>query len=270
MGATKGYSINSNLHIPQLIGISVFSNHKYVDNNAIFNWNFVSKYFCTLLFQVVLMLFFSEIHLQSAAGVQANGITFVSEFHTSATGPRAASFASMFMPAVFIYMSTIAIFIVPMEWSVWIGSLNFTPWRLFLICCSSINILNFIFISILPESPKFQLLMNEKDDALKTLRRMYAANTGKSPDDFPVHDLIPVSSGRNLSEVKGVKNAIQFVWKQTKPVFVAPFLDKTVKLSYLMFVIFSIGHGSYMWYNKAIFTSDNQILKNRILFFQVP
>lgn len=121
------------------------------------------------------------IRLFSFAGVQATGMTYVSEFHTRADAPRASSFASMFMPACFLYLPVIAIILIPMDWSFLIGSLKFTPWRLYIICGSSLNVFNFIVFCFLPESPKFLLMMSEKEATLQVLRKVYHYNTGNSP-----------------------------------------------------------------------------------------
>lgn len=56
------------------------------------------------------------------------------------------------------------------------------PWRLFLLCTSMVNLLNAILFSFLPESPKFLLAMNRKQEALEVLSRVYAVNTGDPKD----------------------------------------------------------------------------------------
>lgn len=63
-----------------------------------------------------------------------------------------------------------------------------------------------------------------------------------------MQDLIQERSGKNLKEVKGFCNIVKFVWDQTRPIFMQPHLENTLKISYIIFVVFAIGHGSFMWY----------------------
>lgn len=79
-------------------------------------------------------------------------------------------------------MSPIAILIIPMDWAFSLYFVDFKPWRLFLLCTASMNLLNSIFIFWIPESPKFLLAMNRKDEALDVLKFVYAMNTGDSKD----------------------------------------------------------------------------------------
>lgn len=60
-------------------------------------------------------------------------------------------------------------------------------------------------------------------------------------------ELISESTGKNLNAIKGVGGVMCLLWNQTWPLFVPPHLGNTVKLCYLMFVLFSCGHGTFMW-----------------------
>lgn len=120
--------------------------------------------------------------LISYSGVQATGFTYVSEFHTRADAPRASSFAAMFMPGCFLYLPLVGITLIPMNWSFYIWSLKFTPWRLFIIGGSFLNVANYIAFSFLPESPKFLLMMSDKKQTIQVLQKVFSNNTGESPE----------------------------------------------------------------------------------------
>lgn len=144
---------------------------------AIVVFNSISEYLLTCSHT------FSFSHLvNSMAGTQSATVTYIAEFHTSDKAVRAASFVNMFLPSVWIVLSTLSIILIPMDWVLWISSFPFKPWRLYLICVALINLWNAIVFSYLPESPKFLLAKNRKDEALDVLRRIYAFNTG-SPKD---------------------------------------------------------------------------------------
>lgn len=121
----------------------------------------------------------------SVAGASSAGYSYISEFHTSATAARAAAFVSIALSCVWVLMSPLALLLIPMDWSFFIYSLEFKPWRLFILCTSTVNLWNAILFSILPESPKFLLAMNRKEEALNVLSRMFAMNTGQPKE---VHD----------------------------------------------------------------------------------
>lgn len=64
---------------------------------------------------------------------------------------------------------------------------------------------------------------------------------------FPVKDVWAESVGTHLSDVRGFGGILKLLWNQTWPLFVPPHLGNTIKLCYLMFLLFSVGHGTFMW-----------------------
>lgn len=64
---------------------------------------------------------------------------------------------------------------------------DFNTWRIYTLVCSIPALLGLITISLLPESPKYLLSKGSSERALRLLRRMYAVNSGKPADTFPVH-----------------------------------------------------------------------------------
>lgn len=116
----------------------------------------------------------------SVAGATSAGYSYISEFHTARTAPRAAAFISIGLYCVWPFMSPLAMLVIPMDWQYSLYFVEFKPWRLFMMSTSLVNLINAIISSFIPESPKFLLSMNKKDEALEVLSRVYAINTGKS------------------------------------------------------------------------------------------
>ncbi|XP_031628517.1 synaptic vesicle glycoprotein 2C-like isoform X1 [Contarinia nasturtii] len=193
---------------------------------------------------IIILRFFVGIFI---SGLLASVFSYASEFHTRESAPKAASFVSMFMPMIFIYSSVIGLLVIPMNWSVNLIFIKFVPWRLYIILITSVNAINTLAFSFLPESPKFLLAVNKPDEALDVLRNMYEINTGNIKEGYPVYYLIPEENTNNLLATKGFVNIMKLVWKQTKPIFVPPYLDSTVKLCFIVFTLFAVGHGSVMW-----------------------
>lgn len=95
---------------------------------------------------------------------------------------------------------------------------------------------------ITPESRKIQCLFSQK---------------------YPVKDLMNENIGTALSDVRGVVGILKLVWNQTWPLFQRPHVASTFQLCYLMFVLFSIGHGTFMWWVYCICFF---FLKYRVIF----
>lgn len=68
--------------------------------------------------------------------------------------------------------------LIPMNWSFNLIFVNFVPWRAFIIVVASVNAANTLIYSFMPETPKFLLAMNQQEEALAVLRKMYEMNTG--------------------------------------------------------------------------------------------
>ncbi|XP_055295579.1 synaptic vesicle glycoprotein 2C-like [Sitodiplosis mosellana] len=183
-----------------------------------------------------------------AAGASSGGYSYISEFHTVATAARSAAFVSIALSAFWVFMSPLAIAIVPMDWSFYIFTLEYKPWRFFLTCTTIINLISAIVFTFMPETPKFLAAVGRKEEAVKVLSRMYAINTGEPKEKYPVKSIENVTIGNNLSDAKGICDFLSLVIEQTKPVLQKPLFTNTWKLCYIILVMFSIGHGTFMWF----------------------
>lgn len=122
-------------------------------------------------------------YLYSVSGIQAATYSYIGEFHSNETRTRTLSFVAMFMPACFIYLPSLAWIILPMQWRLPLSDfITIAPWRLYLLCSSLLNGFNLLFLLQQPESPKFLLSINRKEEALEVLRQMYAINQKLPPE----------------------------------------------------------------------------------------
>lgn len=173
--------------------------------------------------------------------------------------------------------SLIGFFVIPTDLEIEIFSITLTQWRIYIVLVCFTNFFNFVVCAVLlSESPKFLLAMGRTEETLSVLQRMYAVNTKGTRDvrqikhitfnlqfelcrvivflsfncrlqSYPVKDLIPETTGNKLSATKGCLGILKLIWHQTKPIFVAPYVDTTLKLSYILFVLFFIGNGTFLW-----------------------
>lgn len=68
-----------------------------------------------------------------------------------------------------------------------------------------------------------------------------------TPQSYPVHHLIRETTTNSLMATKGFSAILKLVWQQTKPIFIAPYLDSTAKLCFMVFTLFAVGHGTLIW-----------------------
>lgn len=185
------------------------------------------------------------------AGVQSGAFGYITEFHSLKSVPRAVSFASLSMFGFSLIGPILCMIIIPMDWE-WAWRLfevqvDFKPWRLFLFCISLWNLIIGIIFSVLPESPKFLATINQKGEALRVLKRVYAFNTGQPTEKYPIEKIKVEEIGNSLSNAKGLCDVVRLLWVQTKPIFQPPLLTNTWKLCYVEFIIFGVAHGTITW-----------------------
>lgn len=58
----------------------------------------------------------------------------------------------------------------------------YRPWRLYLLAGNSVMAIAAIGLIFLPEGPKYCMAMGRTQEAIETLQRMFAQNTGQSKD----------------------------------------------------------------------------------------
>jgi len=102
--------------------------------------------------------------------------------YTSCTGSSTAT-APVHRP-----FSGFAWLIIPQDWALnvpWLP-LMFKPWRLFVILNAVPSIAAASVLFFLPETPKFLFNNTKEEEAVEVLRRMFALNTGRNVEEYPV------------------------------------------------------------------------------------
>lgn len=131
------------------------------------------NFYIDIAFFILLLSYYSS----SVSGIQAAAFAYVTEFHCMERKNTAVSFVTMFLPGVFVFLPMLAWLIVPMPWTIWLYGLKLSPWRLYLISTTTLNVLTFLVVCMMPESPKFLLSMDRKEEAMQVLQRIYHINT---------------------------------------------------------------------------------------------
>lgn len=183
----------------------------------------------------------------------------------------------MCMTLSVVLMSILSWAIIPMKWSLSLGFITYTPWRLNIMCIGCISLVAFFILGCLPESPKFLLSLGKEQEAIDVLKRIHRTNN-KAPTTnavsyiiclcqrvtgrmfmnsklffvcsfnwvYPVMAVERDSVGTDLTDTNLSKVA-KLIWNQTWPLFHAPHLNNMLLISYLSSVLYGIAHGMNLW-----------------------
>ncbi|CAG4946184.1 unnamed protein product [Colias eurytheme] len=135
--------------------------------------------------------------------------------------------------------------ILPLQFAYWIDFLSITyrPWRLLALVMSLPCAATACLLQLFHESPKFLLSRGQHDQALEVLKKIYACNTGLGSESFPVKKLIDEQEQTSNQE----ESFLRVLWQQTAALFRPPLLSVTLKLFYLVTIIYMTGSGFILW-----------------------
>ena len=116
----------------------------------------------------------------SISAIQPCVISYLGEFHCNRNRVKYISLTSVFGSSTILIQTGLGLLILTMDWKYTITDyFVFSPWRLYLLVINSLAVSAFILIKFLPESPKFLLTMNRKEEALSILNKIHSMNNGK-------------------------------------------------------------------------------------------
>ncbi|XP_034473209.1 synaptic vesicle 2-related protein [Drosophila innubila] len=182
------------------------------------------------------------------SGGQACVFSLCGEFHGNKSRVRHVTLLSCFMCIAMMYAPAVAIGILPLQFDASLFGMAISSWRIFLIADVSITLLALCGLYMLPETPKYQLVQGQVEEALETLRNIYAQNSGRSSSDYPVERLAQQSGGASLSSVHGFCDAVRLIWQQTVPLFFRSRVLQTLNICLIQFMIYGIAQGIFMWF----------------------
>ncbi|XP_049785176.1 synaptic vesicle glycoprotein 2C-like [Schistocerca cancellata] len=171
----------------------------------------------------------------TVCGPYAMLMSFLAEFHSTKYRSRCIMFTGIGVATANYLIPSFALALLTQTWELEVGSgLVLKPWNVFIMACSLPALLAGTLMSFFPETPKFLMSKGRNGEALAVFRKIYALNTGRSPDSYPVQRLVDelelrkasVASTMSVhqSAIQGLKNA----WRQMRPLFVMPHLPKAV------------------------------------------
>lgn len=119
--------------------------------------------------------------------------SYLAEFHPPKHRAKSVCYSGVFFTSAWLVLPLVAYLVIPLK--IHYALLNFltlNSWRVFMIILTIPELVAFLWLLRLPESPKFYVARGNPRLALMILRKMFSMNTGNDPDEFPVKNLISV------------------------------------------------------------------------------
>ncbi|CAG5034031.1 unnamed protein product [Parnassius apollo] len=150
---------------------------------------------------------------------------------------------SSLMTSFCIYM-VYGFFVLRLTFSLDMGLITFTPWRLLTLILASPLGATLLLVSLFHESPKYLLNAGFHDKALGILKKIHRTN-GKCNYEYSVKKIVVNETGAKIRNVD--VSLMKSLKDQTVPLFKPPILYRTLQLFYLTVVIYSPSNGLISW-----------------------
>ncbi|XP_055383192.1 synaptic vesicle glycoprotein 2B-like [Condylostylus longicornis] len=201
--------------------------------------------FSTTVWMLIILRFLVGFFI---SGCQACVFSYMGEFHGKKTRLRNVTMLSCFLPLGLVVLPALATIILPMKLELYLGSMKFSSWRFLTLCNAIPTVLALIGVLCFPESPKYLLAQGRHDEAIEVMKKCYKMNTNMDPSTYPVEKVYLDVVGANFSNVKTVCDALKLIWSQTVPLFNRERIFHTLNIFFIMFNIFMIAQGTFMWF----------------------
>ncbi|XP_049770803.1 synaptic vesicle glycoprotein 2A-like [Schistocerca cancellata] len=212
--------------------------------------NFVCSVLSGLMPSLALLIVFRLLSGIWICGPSAVTYAYLGEFHSDKTRAQSMVYVCLFIAAALLVQPGLAWAIIPQPWAAPLGWITLRSWRVFIVVSALPSAATFFGLwFLLPESPKFLLASGRHDQAIDVLRRMFAANTGLPPRDYPVVALQEdgLQSSPSGVSAKSPLAVARHMWGQTAPLFRPPYLLYTAVACFIQFGLYASSNGFYMW-----------------------
>ncbi|XP_026283260.1 synaptic vesicle glycoprotein 2B-like isoform X2 [Frankliniella occidentalis] len=183
-----------------------------------------------------------------------SALTFLnmSEFVPARVRATYSLIVGAFWTVSWILLPGLAWLVLPQTWQVHALGVTFNSWRVMLALIAGPSLVCACLALRLPETPKFLMSQGRCTEAMGVLRSMYAANTGRASDQYPVRRLalpprdacsggqVELDAALNLG-FKSLNAVARRMVTQASSLFRAPLLGRTL----LVCAILSTNEFSY-------------------------
>lgn len=111
---------------------------------------------------------------------------YLGEFQPTKYREKILCWMELFWTFGIIVLPGIAWLIIPLDFRYESNGFLFSSWNLFVAVCALPSLAIGCWLFAFPESPKFLIECGESDAALEILKDIFASNTGKNREEYPV------------------------------------------------------------------------------------
>lgn len=123
----------------------------------------------------------------------------------------------------------------------------YRPWRLYMVLCSLPGLIAHIALTFLPESPRFVLEQGDQKKAIEIINSMNRWNNGKSAALDIEEILEEPETIENRKRIAACQQSryplLTSIWNQTAPLFEAKYLQLTLVICIMQFIIYYTCNG---------------------------
>uniref|UniRef100_A0A1Q3FPY0 Putative synaptic vesicle protein sv2 n=1 Tax=Culex tarsalis TaxID=7177 RepID=A0A1Q3FPY0_CULTA len=120
-------------------------------------------------------------------------MAYLSEFHSLQHRSRVMMMVGIFYSIANVLLPSLAWAIIPQsgwDFTLLDGKLAIHSWQIFLAVCCLPSLLSGACCMFFPESPKFLMAKGRNEQAMAVFRTLYALNTGRTREDYPIKELV--------------------------------------------------------------------------------
>ncbi|XP_021713275.1 synaptic vesicle glycoprotein 2A [Aedes aegypti] len=152
---------------------------------------------CAVSQNVVAIMIFKFMGGFVICGPFAVLMAYLSEFHSLQHRSRVMILVGIFYSIANVLLPSLAWVIIPQHWGFTLfgGKFEIHTWQIFLAVCCIPSLLSGTSVMFLPESPKFLMAQGRNGEAMAVFKRLYALNTGRSPHQYPIKELVNETLG---------------------------------------------------------------------------
>ncbi|XP_059054633.1 synaptic vesicle glycoprotein 2A-like [Achroia grisella] len=182
-------------------------------------------------------------------------ISYLAELHRTELRAKVILLTSLFYTIANTALPLLAWAILTKDWHFYIFGTSFVihAWNLFLLATALIPLITGLVFFCMPESPKFLMSRGRNAEAMQIFKRIYAMNTGKPMEDYPIKLLVEEKSEQQAEGLAALRGG----WSQLAPLFRPPHL-KWLMLICVIHVCCMFGSNTIrLWYPQLASMIDS-------------
>lgn len=186
---------------------------------------------------------------------------YLGEFHNTKNRSKMIMCASAIYGISGIIGPIVAYYVINQKWQFYIPLICvlYKPWRAFIVLSSIPSFVCALAFFILPESPKYLLSTGNQEKAINILQKINRINNGKNVPPLIIGSIVDEMDSSYENQIKhkviNQKNPLSFIklmWHQTIPLFMKPYLKKTLLLLTIQIFINISSNGFYIWVPEIV------------------